>query len=322
MPDLSRLGVRSGGVWTRPQTLAVMSPGAVDTQVRLQHWQVLWSGVYTDAGHLPDAEQRAWAAVLAAGGAAQPVHRRLTAVACGRTAARVWGLPLIDDEDPATGRDEHRLDDVAVARHLPPQARGERRLVPHRTVVARDELVRLPSGLWITSPLRTVVDCAALLRPDALTCLLDAALHAHRVLEEQVQAAVVSRPGRRGTARLRTAAALADRRAESPAETLARLLLVPVLPDLEPQVRVLDGSGRIVVRVDLGDRRVRLAVEADGKAGHAGAAMVAKDRRRDRVTEGLGWCTERVTWYELRRQQAAFVQRVVGRHRQLARRDA
>jgi very-short-patch-repair endonuclease len=112
--------------------------------------------------------------------------------------------------------------------------------------------------------------------------------------------------------------ALADARAESPPETLARLLLRPQLPGLEPQVELFDQTARIVARFDLGDRRVRLAVEADGKVAHAGAAMVAKDRRRDRRTEALGWHTERVTWWELRCEQAAFVRRVVTVHADLA----
>ena len=38
--------------------------------------------------------------------------------------------------------------------------------------------------------------------------------------------------------------------------------------------------------------------------------MVAKDRRRDRVSELHGWRTERVTWWELRCRRAAFVARV------------
>jgi very-short-patch-repair endonuclease len=38
--------------------------------------------------------------------------------------------------------------------------------------------------------------------------------------------------------------------------------------------------------------------------------MVAKDRRRDRVSERHGWRTERVTWWELRTQPAAFVRRI------------
>ena len=75
---------------------------------------------------------------------------------------------------------------------------------------------------------------------------------------------------------------------------------LPVLPGLVPQVRVLDRSGRVVARLDLGEQALQLGAEADGKRGHAGEQMVARDRRRDRKTDHLGWRTERFTWHDLR----------------------
>jgi len=309
--DTSTLGLRSCGVWTRAQALDVLGRGQVDALVRARTWQVPWRGVYADGGHELDAEQRAWAAVLAAGGAgADPRGPRLRAVAYGRTAARVHGLPLVDDLDPATGSQEHLLDEVAVARRLPRQSWAGRELRPVRTALSSAERVRLPSGLWVTSPVRTLVDCAGLLAPDALVCALDAALHRGLVSAQDLQDAVRARTGRAHSTALTHAVRRADVRAESPPETLARLLLQPSLPRLEPQVELFDDAGRTVARFDLGDEAVRLAVECDGKAAHAGAAMVAKDRRRDRRTEAYGWRTERVTWFELRREQSAVLRRV------------
>lgn len=51
-------------------------------------------------------------------------------------------------------------------------------------------------------------------------------------------------------------------------------------------------------------------------------AMVTKDRRRDRGAERRGWTTERVTWFELRRQQASVVRRMVERDAALRARPA
>ncbi len=323
MTDLSALGSAASGVWTRAEALQHLSPGQVDALVRRGTWQVLWCGVYADGGYLLDAEQRAHAAVLAAGGAQQLQHAgaegrpRLTAVACGRTAARVWSLPLIDDDDPAAGRSEHQLDDVAVARRLPVQAHAGRRLTPRRGALTRRDVVRRPSGLWVTGPVRTLADCAHLLRPDALTCAVDGALHAGLVDEVGLTAAARAGAARPGAPALREAVRTADGRAESAAETLARRLLLPALPRLEPQVELFDAAGRLVARFDLGDRDVRLAVEVDGKAAHARPAMVAKDRRRDERTQALGWHTERITWFELRRRQPDVVRRIAERHRQL-----
>ena len=311
MADTSTLGLRSCGVWTRAEALTVLGRGEVDALVRAGVWQVPWRGVYADAGHELDAEQRAWAAVLAAGGVAGP---RARAVAFGRTAARVWGLPLVDDLDPATGRCEHLLDDVAVVRRLPRQRWSGRVLRPVRTALSPADLVRLPSGVWLTSPVRTLVDCAGVLAPEALVYAMDAALHRRLVTLPELQAAVRARSGRAHSLALEAGVRLADGRVESPPESLARLLLQPALPRLEPQVELLDETGRTVARFDLGDRSVRLAVECDGKAAHAGAAMVAKDRRRDRRTEAYGWRTERVTWFELRRESSAVLRRICEVH--------
>ena len=189
-----------------------------------------------------------------------------------------------------------------------------------RELDVRDgELVRLRSGLVLTSPLRTLVDCARVLAFEALVCALDDALHRRLVTAAELQARVAQRAGRPGAPALRAAVAVADGRAESPAESLARLLLVPVLPGLVPQVEVRDRWGRVVARIDLGDPRVRFAVEVDGKRGHAGEQMVAKDRRRDRRTAELGWVTERLTWTDLRRAPGPTVRRIAGAHAAQAR---
>ena len=276
--------------------------------------------MYADAGYALDAEQRAFAAVLASGGADQPVQfgdplpdgsrrRRLRAVAAGRTAARVWGLPLIDDDDPATGAVEHTIDDVAVWYHARHRTDGSLRR--HHLRLGGDDIVRRASGLYVMSPLRTLVDCVRLLSYEAAVCAMDDALHRQLVTRAELERAVQARSGAPGVATWRRAVGDADGRAEAPTETLARLLLKPLLPGLEPQVELLD-RGTLVARFDLGDEDLRLAVETDGRAGHSGEAMVAKDRKRDRRTGMFGWWTERATWWDLRKEQRQFVSRVVG----------
>jgi hypothetical protein len=179
--DLSSLGVGSLGLWTRRQALTLVSAAQVDHLVATRTWQVLWPGVYADGGCPLDVEQAALAAVLAAGGEGQPVpfgerdpttgqrRKRLVAVASGRTAARVHGFPLIDDDDPATGACERVLDDVARWTSGRDQRWGQRRLVLHQPRFEPGDLVGRSSGLWITSPLRTLVDCARLLSHEALS---------------------------------------------------------------------------------------------------------------------------------------------------------
>ena len=313
--DLSSLGDRTAGVWTRREALAVVGAGTVRGALTTGRWQVPLSGVYADAGHVLSPLQRAYAVVLAGGGSHPPDAASPARVAaCGRTAARVWRLPLIDDDDPATGARQVGQDDVYV------RGGGRRRRTAAGTLHRHDldvrdgDLVRLRSGLVLTSLLRTLVDCARLLSREALVCALDDALHRRLITPGDLDGAVVQRRGRPGAAALRAAVAVADGRAESPAETLARLLLRTLLPGLVPQVEVCDRWGGVVARVDLGDPEGRFAVEVDGKRGHAGEQMVAKDRRRDRRTGELGWATERLTWYDLRRAPDATVRRVVSAH--------
>jgi hypothetical protein len=325
-PTLASLGEDSLGVWTFRQALQACSRHVVQRLVRDGIWQVPFRGVFADGGYVLATEQRALAAVFAVGGTTDDGGQPRV-VSCGRDAARVWELPLIDDDDPATGALEHVLHDVHTTAALrvrrgPPLQRPRRTLTPHRLDLTRDDAVRRPSGLWVTTPLRTAWDYARLLTPEALVCLLDAGLLASRFTAQELDQVTGARAGVPGAHRFRTAVQLADGRAEAPTETLARLLLRPHLPRLVPQVRVLDRSRQVLARFDLGDEQVKLAVDMDGKRGHAGTAMVAKDRQRDRRTEAYGWWTERGTWYDVRRRQADFVSRVVKRHELLAQRAA
>lgn len=332
MDGLADLGAATCGVWTRRQALAVTTRGRIDGYVQRGEWGALWPGVYVDGGIEPDVEQRGFAAVLASGGEHEPLQaaagkKILKAAAFGRLAARLHRMPLIDDDDPATGGREHLIDDVAVAwggvplTSLLPDGR-QRILLRHRRRYGGTDLVRRPSGLYVTSYSTTVLDCAHLLQPDALVCLIDDVLHRELLSKDELLELVRRRSWHPGVVALRRAVLLADGRAESPNETLVRLVLKPHLPGLVPQHRLRDDAGRILARFDLADERVRLAVEADGKAGHAGERMAARDQRRDRVSDARGWRTERCTWFEARCRQQDLVRRMVAAARDQARRHA
>lgn len=305
---MESLGEHTSRVWSRADAVRVASPSAIATQLRRGAWQVPWPGVYADAGAPLDSTQRAVAAVLASGGGpeARATGGGLRAVAAGRSAARFHGYLLVDDADPATGADGDAHDDVVVPGPCPDLVvlEGGRRRVLHRHQwkLGPGDVRLVEGGLHVTGRLRTIADCARLLSPEALVCLLDDALHRRLVEATSLTELVREVRWAPGAVALRTAVAAADARAESPAETLTRLLLLPVLPGLAPQVRIRDARGVVVARADLGDERLRLAVESDGRAGHEGTAMVAKDRRRDRLTDAAGWRTERFTWFETRRR--------------------
>lgn len=303
----AELGEGAAGVWTHAQARAAgLSEGAIARRVRRGLWQRPHRGVYADAGIEPSALMRGWAAVLARGGTGR-------AWVAGRTLARMLELPLIDDDDPATGAYDRVHDDVVVLRGRP--GRSGTLHVRRPSFTPGVDTVRL-GGCPALRLERALPGLADVLSREALVCLLDAALHTGQLTAPALTQLV---SGPRVPRALREAAALADARAESPAETLARLLLLPVLPGLEPQVRLLDARARVVARFDLGDRRLRLAVEADGRKGHAGQAMAAKDAQRDLASRRLGWTTERCTWCDLRRRQEATVRRVLAAAQELRR---
>ena len=296
------LGADSAGVWTTAQAVSCgLSEGAIARRVASGRWQRLRRSVYADGGVEPSPLMRGWAAVLEGGGPAR-------ACAGGRTTARLLGLPLIDDDDPATGAHDAELDDVVM--RTPSGATARPTLRVHRLALTPRDTVLIDGCPSLTLE-RALAGLAAVLSLEALVCVLDAALHAGLTTEAALAAQVRRLAGRPQAVAVRRAVALADGRAESPNETLARLLLLPVLPGLAPQVQLFDARMRELARFDLGDEELKLAVEADGRAGHAGDHMVAKDRRRDRRTEALGWRPERVTWFELRRQRRATRARIV-----------
>jgi hypothetical protein len=296
------LGRHTGATWSRDHALALMPDATVDDQLAQGLWQVLLPGVYCDAGHEPDAQQRTWAALLASGPGA---------VACARRAARAWGVPLVDDRDPSTQRFEEHQHDVALTRNVGRFTVGDQVIHRRQLVLSPTDLTRHASGLCVTTPRRTMRDLAAVLRPDALVCAFDNALRRGLVSREELDAVTLAAKGSRHVNALRDAVALADPGAESPAETLARLLLLPHIPDLTLQVSVHQPWGELVAVLDLASESLKLAVEIDGKRGHAGTQMVAKDRRRDRRTEARGWVTVRVTWHELRCRPWEVVARVL-----------
>jgi hypothetical protein len=328
MVDLSSLGVGTSAVWTRQAAERLLSPRSVDRKLATE-WQSPYPGVCADAGYDLDAVQWATAGVLASGGEGQPepvgrpgADGRLTiqlrAAACGRDAARVWGYPLVDDDDPATQSRERFEHDVNVwtsAEDLTaPLVRGDPRahvLHRHELTLYDGELVQHDSGLWLTAPLRTALDCCLLLSHEAAVCVMDDGLHRELFSELELRQALELRAGHPGVERQRAVADAADGRAEAASETLLRLLLTPDWPDLEPQVRVYDARGYPVRRYDLGDRTIKLGVESDGKRAHAGDRMVAKDQGKDRTAWAYGWTTERATWFQIRREQAELRARVL-----------
>ena len=87
---------------------------------------------------------------------------------------------------------------------------------------------------------------------------------------------------------------------ESVGETRARLLLLDLGFEVRPQVRILDGHGKVVARVDF--LVGRTVVEFDGMVKYEGAdgrQALAREKRREETLRRLGFGIVRLIWSDL-----------------------
>lgn len=146
----------------------------------------------------------------------------------------------------------------------------------------------------VTSPLRTVIDCARTEPFDAALAVADSAVRAGDVTPRQLVTEAMASPRTGRPAALRVAEA-ADGRAANPFESVLRALSlrVPGL-EVEPQQWV-----ERVGRVDLLCRRNNLVVEAESWEFHGGRAAFARDVHRYTLFVRLGYAVVRFTWEEV-----------------------
>lgn len=139
------------------------------------------------------------------------------------------------------------------------------------------EVMTLPSGVLVTTPVRTACDIACLLGRLRAIATLDEFRRKHQLSLQDLD--VMSRRfrGRRGVIQLRELIPLSTDRAESQPESWTRLLIRDQgLPVPEPQVELLvPGWG--AVRMENAYRHLRIAVEYDGVDNHT----TDSDRERD-----------------------------------------
>ncbi|MET8123772.1 hypothetical protein [Micromonospora sp. NPDC005189] len=176
-----------------------------------------------------------------------------------------------------------------------PQRRG---ITSHQTVLRAGPPVFILS-LPCACASRVAVDLARTLpRLDALP-VLDAALFAGAVTQEELLVEVGRHDGLRGVRQARELVAIADGRAECRQETHLRLLLVDAgIKDFVPQLPVRDAAGRVRCRLDLGDPYRMIAAEYDGSS-HLSHQRLRQDRSRHNWLEQQGWAMRYFTAADL-----------------------
>lgn len=260
-----------------------LARGAVTRNQLRTRYRAVFRDVYVDKNVELTAAAKARAAWMSTG-----------AILAGHSAAAVLGTKWLDAAAPA--------EIVRSDRH------GQPGIVVHSFRLADDE-VRLFSGMRVTTAARTAFDIGCGLPVVRAVPILDALLNATRIEPAHVRAVADRYPGARGIRRLRAALEVADGGAESPMETRVRMLLLNArLPRPETQIE-LWGLHTRCIRVDMGWRAWKVAVEYDGIQHWDDPAQRAWDIERITLLEAAGWVVIRISAAMLGRP-GAIVDRV------------
>jgi very-short-patch-repair endonuclease len=215
------------------------------------------------------------------------------------SAAALWGLASSPSFVALTVIDRH----VRVRPQLE---------VHHaKTLDIRD--VSLRHGLPVTSPARTLIDCA--LNPN-IDHLLNEARVLKLVTDSEIDAAMGRCPRRKGTGAIR--ALLQVERDSGFTQSKAERRLKRLVRDsgLECPTFNTYVEG---VRADAYWSRLKVVVEVDGYQAHGHWAAFQRDRARDRRLIAAGFIVLRFTWHQLTEKPLQVVAEIAAT---LARRDA
>lgn len=254
-------------------------------------YRAVYRNVYLPKQAQLTALTRARAAWLWSGG---------DATLTGLSAAAVLGSKWIDGNIPA--------ELSRVNRHAAPG------IVVRSYRLHPSETCRV-NGIRITTPERTAFDIGRTRPENRAVPILDALANATDFKVADVVALADGKRGIRGVRRLRKALRLVDGGAESPQESRVRMLLVRAgLPPPETQIEFLDEFGVARVRVDMGWREWKVAVEYDGIQHWADKYQRSWDIDRIAMLEASGWVVVRVS-AEMLSRPAVIVERVVAKLR-------
>jgi very-short-patch-repair endonuclease len=229
---------------------------------------------------------------------AQRAAREVSGVAILVSAAAHWGWAR---------QWEPRRPQVAVkrGRRVRPELR-RRYDVRWRPVPAPDVV----DG-WVTTPARTVVDCAVLLPFAEALAVADSALRSG-TLDRQVLLDRVAGLDAQLRPRVRRVLDQADPSAANPFESVLRAICLDVAGlDVRCQVRIDDADGW-VGRVDLADRRLRIVVEGESLEFHGEREVFDRDCARYSRLAADGWLVLRFSWTQVM-TRPEWVRRVVAR---------
>ena len=193
-------------------------------------------------------------------------------VFCGPTAALVYGLEV----SHALLRELH----VRAPGDSHGRRHGGARHSMRTHAIAADEPWWQAGQVLLTSPIRTVFDCARMAPFPHALAIADAALRKRLITSEQLRAYVVRHPRTHGIRRVREVVRHADGRAESGGESILRARMIElgyVVPELQvPFPDPIDPRRSYRIDLLVRDRHGgRVAIELDGRSKTTDEKMLA-----------------------------------------------
>ncbi|KUH96769.1 hypothetical protein AU190_06145 [Mycolicibacterium acapulense] len=247
----------------------------------------IYPGVWVPRGAGLSAVDRARAAWL---------WSRRRGVLAGLSASAIHGSKWIESDVPA---------ELVLSNRRPPN-----QITVHSDTLLPEE-IQMAHRMPVTTPERTAFDLGRRLPLDEGVQRIDALMNATDLKPADIDEVAQRHPGVRGLRQLRRTLDLVDGGAESPYESLTRLLLIQAgFPRPETQIRVLDRSGRVVARIDLGWRQYRVGVDFEGAHHWTDPRQRTADAERYWLLPRLGWNDIRLTSGMLHNQPRVFLERV------------
>ncbi|HJR86456.1 MAG TPA: type IV toxin-antitoxin system AbiEi family antitoxin domain-containing protein [Acidimicrobiia bacterium] len=292
--NVNSLAGQQSGYVTRRQALACgMTAAAIRHRTESGRWKVVRPGLYLLPGFALSLRGRLAAACVFLG-----------AVVSHESAAELHGLPGLRvglAVVTTSIRGTHRFPDVVVHQS---------------TDLTADHVVSIDL-LPVTSPIRTVIDLAANLKPAAIGRMIDRLVIERRATLDAI-CVEVERLARRGKPGIRTMRRALEPRvgitllADSELEQLAlRFLSDWGFPDPVLQFPLPWRSAR-PGRVDFAYPQWRLIIEIDGRAWHATLEAFENDRLRDNHALLAGWRVLRIT-YRMLKENPGMVRDMIQR---------
>lgn len=220
-----------------------------------------------------------------------------------RSAAKLWGVPGFND----------RALDVIVPRHSRrPRIESEFRLHESRKLPKADGT--LHQGLPVTTPMRTIVDVAAVTSEERLEHLVESMQRLGHCTIEDIEdtARRLCGKGRHGTRKLRAVLARqngSNRRVDSQTNIrLRHLLLKAGLPEPYMEFPVTASGNNYFA--DLAYPAQRILIECVSETYHLRRESYAKDNTRRNQLMTAGWLVLEFTWHQVYEQPRACVQEI------------